>query len=887
MAKHNEDGARFEEEIAHLFRAAGYRVEQHAQLGGKEFDIVATRGGFGSMDVRIAVECKFRVSGAVTNVEANDFITAFTAARDAHDLTFGVIVSNVGFSRTAQIALRDHAKIRFFSRTQLDDELLGARLFLKQAPQSYRTDASNYIILSATQHSRQPKRVDDVAATCVQRLLKSGPSLTLLLGDFGSGKTTIAERVHKELAKAFLEGTTTSFPVILYLRTLDQSDSENNFIEQHLKAVSNQLGIQQLEMLRKRSGLTFILDGYDEVATNAREDDRLRLSSRVMRLIGRAERVLLTSRPTYFTSVDELNELVNQLIERDFAPPEALERPRLRRNVEAHEKLAYQFDVVRAAITGKTYQTFSEQSAATYFIDPLTREDVVAYLRPHAALLKRRYNRTPGQTYELLAGIYDVTDLLTRPLLLQMFVVLLRDGGLDLGSQHDELGPAGLYALYIELHLDREWNLKKFLTSKERKAFARTLAVAILEAGGSLEATYESLAGIVRGGDAAFAPARRNLLDDALADVVTDVRICAFINMTPGGRLEFSHKSFMEYFVAEVIIDGLKTRRPITILGKNLNYEILYFLGSFCVTWSDYRLSIMNHLRDFGSDQSETYRVNLKIALLFSERVSVNRRFQDFDFTGIRVAKRLFQDCVFENVALRNGQFFDMSFTTCQFGETWLEGEAAALSLADCRGAIGLPSQIKQLAIQAGHRLTLSGGEAGRQFAENLRLENCDLILDGAGFDWHDGDIVGGTIDIGRDATLHLQSCKIDGTLFKTHTLGRVQLRLQGGTVKNAVFDAVAMAREEFVERQKKFDSSRGLILVDDERQDAEAFIWRTAKTTRYRGYLVDRAVVYFDLATFSSLSSQSRATIRRMATDPTSTTDKLEKELKRAIGSS
>jgi hypothetical protein len=38
------------------------------------------------------------------------------------------------------------------------------------------------------------------------------------------------------------------------------------------------------------------------------------------------------------------------------------------------------------------------------------------------------------------------------------------------------------------------------------------------------------------------------------------------MNVTTAGRIEFSHKSFMEYFVAEVIVSWFSRRQPIPLL---------------------------------------------------------------------------------------------------------------------------------------------------------------------------------------------------------------------------------------------------------------------------------------------------------------------------------
>src|SRR3546814_12742093 len=103
-------------------------------------------------------------------------------------------------------------------------------------------------------------------------------------------------------------------------------------------------------------------------------------------------------------------------------------------------------------------------------------------------------------------------------------------------------------------------------------------------------------------------PSRRLLLQGNREGVVTDVRVCSFMNVTSSGRIEFSHKSFMEYFVADVIVKRLGERKPIKLLGRPLNYEILYFLGSYALVRSEVRLEIVQHLQHVAYDQPAAYR---------------------------------------------------------------------------------------------------------------------------------------------------------------------------------------------------------------------------------------------------------------------------------------
>src|SRR3546814_15371121 len=77
-------GGKFEDDIASLFRLAGYSIEQNVDYGGQEFDIIATKDEIGKLKSRIAIECKFRKAGTVGNQDVFDFLNAFRACADSY-----------------------------------------------------------------------------------------------------------------------------------------------------------------------------------------------------------------------------------------------------------------------------------------------------------------------------------------------------------------------------------------------------------------------------------------------------------------------------------------------------------------------------------------------------------------------------------------------------------------------------------------------------------------------------------------------------------------------------------------------------------------------------------------------------------------------------------
>jgi hypothetical protein len=124
---------KLEHDVEMLFRAAGYDTERNVEVGGFEFDLLATRDEFAGLRVRIAVECKYRQDGAVSNTDMHEFMNAFNASRDRLNLAHGIVVTNSRFSRQAHEAINQHPALRLLTYSNLEDELLGAQAYLNSA----------------------------------------------------------------------------------------------------------------------------------------------------------------------------------------------------------------------------------------------------------------------------------------------------------------------------------------------------------------------------------------------------------------------------------------------------------------------------------------------------------------------------------------------------------------------------------------------------------------------------------------------------------------------------------------------------------------------------------------------------------------------------------
>jgi hypothetical protein len=822
--KDTPDWMRLEDQVAQMFRLAGYNVAQNVEIDGFEFDCIAEQPAIAGFGLKIVVECKFRSGNAVPNTEIHAFKAAFESLQRDHQLTHAIVVTNTRFSRQAHEAAAKSRSIKLMSVESLEAELLGSRLYLERSGGLYRSTAHQHFIdLHATladPDGGEAEEMVDVVPFLIEKLSQKKRHFAFLLGDFGSGKTSVAEQVHARLAARAIEDVQAVFPVILYLGTLPAFESEKAFIDSQLSHGGRGIHSSMLGTIAAQRPLLFILDGFDEVATNASESERLRLFSQVMRIASKCSHLLVTSRSAYFNNLREIHALVDQLRERDFrAAAKVYYRGRDSGRVDVVER---NMQLARRSIISDVYPTFDARETSTLFLRPFSRDDFLHYLGSYRRLIEKRHGLTLEEIYQRLGEIYDLSDLVTRPMFLDLFRSVLLEGDIDFKDPDLKIGAAGIYAIYINLHLERDWKLRQFLTRDERLEFAKAAALAMVEAGGSLEASYRSVEQIVIRRSHTFDPVRREQLFAQIAGVVTDVRVCSFMNITPRDRIEFSHRSFMEYFVASVIVEQLREGRRVPELDLELNSNILYFVGSHCIDDRGYRSAIIYHFRDREKYETQTYRSNLTVALIHSGRISEGFAFENVQYAALTVRGKHFIGCVFKNLQFRRVSILNTKFENSGFFDVVFSGDIHDARFLFCNGAIRFSGALSQVELVD---------------CSAIEIASSETMLDINGGAWIQSSVEL-TPSVVRARKLNVVDCRISYTsatdlimsdcMLENVTLsgwglpglGKGDLpgvsRFPGTEIGNTRFDGISIAGSDYASFVSLSKNSKGIVFVRD-----------------------------------------------------------------------
>ncbi len=225
-------GKSFEDDVASLYHSLGYAVYQNVtSAGGKQTDLRVERILPGGPKVRLYVECKAYENRSVTSSEVRQFISDFVSISQKEEMTGGVLVTKYPNSRDARDAITIN-NCKLFTYNELVNELLNINAVLNSFLSMYEKQDIyfSYIPLSALKKSDQEVKSFDLMAD-VKKWIKEKERLYIILGDFGTGKTTFLNRLKYQLLRERKKNQNLIIPIYISLRNFSAMDDLYKFIE--------------------------------------------------------------------------------------------------------------------------------------------------------------------------------------------------------------------------------------------------------------------------------------------------------------------------------------------------------------------------------------------------------------------------------------------------------------------------------------------------------------------------------------------------------------------------------------------------------------------------------------------------------------------------------
>jgi hypothetical protein len=389
-----------------------------------------------------------------------------------------------------------------------------------------------YVELEAEiQDTKKKKSALDLIEAWISRT--GGPQLALL-GEYGSGKTTLCKKLAYDLAKGFLQAKRKGnhrIPILVPLLEFPRGRADiEAFVTGHLArrcGVSNP-SFEAFKAMNDEGFLLLIFDGLDEMAVHVDEEVINANLAQIEQLaVSPSSRVLLSSRPEYFKTTQE---------EQQALQPTGL-------------------------LARRSHYTILNLCG-------FTEKQIRAYLQKR---IPTSTNSTQDWSYYYneIKRIHDLSDLSTRPVLLEMIAKTLP----QLMASEQPVDRPLLYQTYLMGELQRQSVEKRrglLIRLEDRLRMMQTLALHFyLEAPIGLTADLVQV--LVHD---QFSPEQLDELEAHTRDFLT----CSFLTRK-GDIFAFSHRSFVEYLTARALLEEIESNSPNHFGGRKLTREVIEFLA--------------------------------------------------------------------------------------------------------------------------------------------------------------------------------------------------------------------------------------------------------------------------------------------------------------------
>ena len=398
-------------------------------------------------------------------------------------------------------------------------------------------------------------------------------------------------------------------------------------------------------------------------------------------IINSYSEIIITCRPSYFITKEELNGYLKhyQEVQNDFAKNfKQTSKPQFKNILDKSKFLYYELysKIIDSVSTEDNFRSHNDITIVN--INNLTSKQIDSYLKKFQDSFLDKCNSNWVEIKEFLLTIYDLSDLLNKPILLKIITQTVLQLGSDYRKLHKELGASQLYTIYTDLSFNIEWNkgvTRRLLTSEQRKAFAIAISIAMFD-NNSLEVEYDQILTIIKNNPISLGDIKREIVEEDFEEVAADIQICTFLTRNENNKFKFIHKSFMEFFLA-VHIKNQLTKGIIDPKLKEilLPQEILYFIGSFCLAEKSLKSKLLSLIKE-----KQFYQLtrNSFLAFIMSNSQHVSLKLSALELTNTNIDKKIFSECNFHKIkfidsAITNSEFQQSIFDSCYLISTLIK----------------------------------------------------------------------------------------------------------------------------------------------------------------------------------------------------------------------
>jgi len=435
-------------------------------------------------------------------------------------------------------------------------------------------------------------------------------------------------------------------PLFIQLRDYTKAINFDNLFLDFLarKCKIKNASMESFDYMQKHKKFVILFDGFDEVAKRVNYDVKYEIFKEICKYAVGNTKIIITSRPNYFQEKKEYKALI--------------------------ENAHLQFEP----------QNNNDISFIETYIAELKHNQVIKYIDSYKEELKSK-NVDVKDIKRIIRDTHDLTDLAKRPFLLSIILQTLPQIVADIPMDRKsdiKINAASLYKRYIDLWLDRENSKGKTLIKKSDKLhFCEYLSYQMYKKD-VLSLHFSEIPKEIK-------TYFNNLTNFEEIDYFShDIQSCSFLNSDGDGYFKFIHKSFMEYFVAFMIVEKLKDNDLQVVKNAlcvpNISTEISLFIKDMLEETIGKKEKIISLIKDMLNEGTvEPVIKNNAITVLSKIENNIGETIQDYeDYSGMDFSHSLLKDVKICGVDFSGSSFYDahienVVFEDCNFSGVFFE----------------------------------------------------------------------------------------------------------------------------------------------------------------------------------------------------------------------
>jgi hypothetical protein len=544
-------GTELRNAIASLMTAAGFAVDVEVLVGGKVVDVLAQRRVPFGNDV-IAIEAK-DFAGTLPISETLEFVSQYgLLVRDQH-ATRAILVTRGNISTHGLTAINESAnRVAHLKWEDLQREIFGPDPYLhKIVHETANSGIDSYHVA--------PKTIDgrDLKTIVLNWVAEDSPPPLAILGGYGTGKSTFAQTLARDLAQSYFASSAARIPILV---PLGEISDENSLEGLFGKLFTSRYRIEgyhydTFRELNRLGRLVIIFDGLDEMKHGMTIASFHRQCSKLLELHEGGARLILLGRQTVFATDREFQAIIKGKL---------------------------------TTATGEDIQIFGRPKSRDVKLRGFIDREAQYFVHHYFRWIATRQNRKPDWIEIRAKQLEDrrFREIVRRPIHAQMLCQIACNETTDI-TKLDEFS---LYDRFVELLLHREI-LKEGRYDRfgirHRRAFNRAISWWLLAKGGAAVTTVQDVPDII------CQSAVLGVKHDFDSEGLKKELLAGCFTEKPSGTVYLGHQSIQDFLAAEYLFETacLTTvdwiENPVAEVCAGTTSEVSQFLLQFFVRKPD------------------------------------------------------------------------------------------------------------------------------------------------------------------------------------------------------------------------------------------------------------------------------------------------------------